>query len=167
MSRSVLSGRDAERAWLEAAVRGSLEGRGSLVLLAGEAGVGKTRFAEDVAGAADALLLRGAAGPGAPPYGPVIAALRDHLRAAPDGLSGCGPLRAHLALLLPELGQAIEQTDRATLFEAIRGALAEVTREQPAIVLLDDLQWSDDATLELLAALAAPLRELPMLMPAA
>ena len=37
----------------------------------------------------------------------------------------------------------------------------------PALVLLDDLQWSDGATLELLAALAAPLRELPMLVVAA
>ena len=34
----------------------------------------------------------------------------------------------------------------------------------PAVVLLDDLQWSDGATLELLAALAAPLRELPLLV---
>jgi DNA-binding CsgD family transcriptional regulator len=39
-----------------------------------------------------------------------------------------------------------------------------VAADRPAVMLLDDLQWSDDATLELLAALAAPVRELPMLV---
>ena len=164
MNRGVLIEREAERAWLEAVLAEALEGRGSLVLLAGEAGVGKTRLAEEVFGSADAHFLRGASSPGTPAYGPVTSALRGFLRAVPGGLSACGPLRPHLALLLPELGEAIEESDRATLFEAIRCALAAVAAERPAVVLLDDLQWSDDATLELLAALAAPLRELPMLV---
>ena len=164
MSRSVLIGRDAERAWLEAAVRGSLEGRGSLVLLAGEAGVGKTRFAEEVVRSAGARLLRGASSPAALAYEPITTALRGFMRAVPDGLSGCGPLRSHLALLLPELGEAAEDGDRATLFEAIRCGLAQVVAERPAVVLLDDLQWSDDATLELLAGLAPSVRELPLLV---
>jgi DNA-binding NarL/FixJ family response regulator len=164
MTRGVLIERESEREWLEAVLMESLEGPGSLVLLAGEAGVGKTRFAEEVVESADARFLRGTSGPGAPAYGPVTAALRGYMRAVPGGLSGCGPLRSHLALLLPELGEAIEESDRATLFEAIRCGLAAVADEGPAVVLLDDLQWSDDATLELLAALAAPLRELPMLL---
>src|SRR3954468_21514873 len=164
MTRGVLIERESEREWLEAVLMESLEGRGSLVLLAGEAGVGKTLFAEEVVESADARFLRGTSSPGAPAYGPVTAALRGYMRAVPGGLSGCGPLRSHLALLLPELGEAIEESDRATLFEAIRCGLAAVAEEGPAVVLLDDLQWSDDATLELLAALAAPLRELPMLL---
>ena len=164
VSRGVLIERESERAWLEAVLTGALEGRGSLVLLSGEAGVGKTRFAEEVVASADAHFLRGTSSPDTAAYGPVTAALRGFLRAAPGGLSGCGPLRPHLALLLPELGEAIEESDRATLFEAIRCGLAAVVAERPAVVLLDDLQWSDDATLELLAALAAPLRELPMLV---
>ena len=164
MSRGALIEREAERAWLEPVLRESLEGRGSLVLLAGEAGVGKTRFAEEVLESADAHFLRGTSRPGAPAYEAVTTALRGFMRAVPGGLSGCGPLRSHLALLLPELGEAIEEGDRATLFEAIRCGLAAVAAERPAVVLLDDLQWSDDATLELLAALVAPLRELPMLV---
>jgi DNA-binding NarL/FixJ family response regulator len=164
MSRGGLLERDSEHARLQAALTEALEGHGSLVLLAGEAGVGKTRLAEEVLGRADAHFLRGAASPGTPAYGPVTLALREFLRAVPGGLSRCGPLRRHLALLLPELGEAIEESDRATLFEAIRCGLAAVAAERPAVVLLDDLQWSDDATLELLAALAAPLRELRMLV---
>src|ERR1700754_2059494 len=158
MSHGGLIERDAEAASLGAAVQDARAGHGALVLLTGEAGVGKTRIAESVADAAVRRLLGGAAGPGAPPYGPVTAALRAYLRAQPGGLSGCGPLRAQLALLLPELGPASAPSDRPTLFEAIRCALAAVVADEPAVMLLDDLQWSDDATLELLAALAAPLR---------
>lgn len=164
MTHGRLIGRESEQAALEAVLVESLEGRGSLMLLAGEAGVGKTRFAEEVAESADAHFLRGASAPGGLAYAPVTSALRGFMRAVPGGLSGCGPLRSHLALLLPELGEAIGETDRATLFEAIRCGLAAVVAERPAVVLLDDLQWSDDATLELLAALAAPLRELPVLV---
>ena len=72
----------------------------------------------------------------------------------PDGLMECGPLRSRLALLLPELGPAEPSADRATLFEAIRCGLAAMVAAGPAAILLDDLQWSDEATLELLAALA-------------
>jgi DNA-binding NarL/FixJ family response regulator len=160
-------GREAERAWLEEAAAEAIAGHGSLVLLGGDAGVGKTRLAEEVATTADATFLRGAASPAGPPYCPVVAALRRHLRHAPDALEDCGPLRGHLALLLPELGDAVAESDRATLFESIRCGLATIAGRHPAIVLLDDLQWSDDATLELLAALATTLSDLPLLVIAA
>ena len=167
MSHGGLIERETEQARLDDVLQEARAGRGALVLVTGEAGVGKTRFAESVADAAGVRLLRGAAGPGAPPYGPVTAALRAFLRATPGGLAGCGPLRAHLALLLPELGAPIAESDRPTLVEAIRCALAEVVADAPAMLLLDDLQWSDDATLELLAALAGTLRDLPLLVVAA
>ncbi|HVE68435.1 MAG TPA: AAA family ATPase, partial [Solirubrobacteraceae bacterium] len=163
-----LVGREAERARLAQALERAGEGAGSLVLVSGEAGIGKSRLAEEVAANATARVLRGAGSHSAPtPYGPVVAALRSHLRAEPDGLADCGPLRPHLALLLPELGEAAAATDRPTLVEAIRCALAHVAADGPALVVLDDLQWSDQATLELLAALARPLREMPLLVLAA
>ena len=164
MEAATLIGRHTQRAWLEDAVAEAVAGRGALVLLAGEAGVGKTRLAEEVFGAAGVTFLRGSATPAAPPYEPIVAALRRHLQREADGLAGCGPLREHLALLLPELGNAVPASDRATLFEAIRCALATIGAREPTIVLLDDLQWSDETTLELLAALAAPLRDLPVLV---
>jgi predicted ATPase len=165
MRGGVLIGRETELAWLDEAVGDALEGRGALVLLAGEAGVGKTRLAEEVAAASDALTLRGTASPSAAlPHGPMLGALRGHLRGAPGALASCGPLQGHLALLLPELGPAVAESDRATLFEALRCALATIAAGSPVVLLLDDLQWSDDATLEMLGALADPLRELPILV---
>ena len=162
MPGSALIGREPERARLTAALAAAARGQGSLILLSGEAGVGKTRLAEEVLAGTDAVFVRGAAMPSGSPYGPVTAAFREYLRAAPDGLARCGPLRGRLALLLPELGPAEPSADRATLVEAIRCGLAAMVAAGPAAILLDDLQWSDEATLELLAALAPPLRALPL-----
>src|SRR5262245_13423464 len=143
-------------------------GQGSLILLSGEAGVGKTRLAAEAAAGAKGPVLWGGATRGTtPPHGPVVAALRSYLRAVPDGLAHCGPLRQHLALLLPELGPPPEQSDRETLFEAVRCAFVTVASDGPAVVVLDDLQWSDEATLEQLAALAGSLGELQLLVPGA
>jgi len=163
-----LVGREPERELLGEALEQAKLGRGSLLLLAGEAGVGKTSLAEDLAERSGAVPLWGRASHGAPaPYGPIVAALRAYLRANPQGLAGCGPLRAHLSLILPELGDPAPASDHGTLFEAVRCALAHVAGEDYALVVLDDLQWSDEATLELLAALAEPLGELPLLVIAA
>ena len=67
-----------------------------------------------------------------PPYGPLVAALRSRLRVQPDALDGVGPLRAQLALLLPELGEPAAAADRATLFEALRAASPTRRRRAPA-----------------------------------
>ena len=64
---------------------------------------------------------------------------------------------------LPELGEGAASSDRATIFEAVRCAFAMIASEGAAIVVLDDLQWSDGATLELLAAVGPTLEEIPML----
>jgi DNA-binding NarL/FixJ family response regulator len=163
--RSALVGREAERERLSEAVERARRGSGSLLLLCGEAGVGKTRLAEEVAGASSTLVLRGAASSSAlAPYGPVVALLRSYLRARPDGLESCGPLRSHLAMLLPELGSEPAASDRATLTEAIRCAFEQIAREGHPLMVLDDLQWSDEATLELLAALASALEQIPVLV---
>ena len=163
----MLIGREREGNRLRAALQDAADGRGGLLLLSGEAGVGKTRLAEDALGGGTPRLVRGAATPAGSPYGPVVGAFREYLRSAPGGLDGCGPLRSHLAVLLPELGEARASADRGTLVEAIRCGLARMVADRPAAVLLDDLQWSDEATIELLAALATALRELPLLVVAA
>lgn len=167
MSGDVLIGRGVERARLESALNRAARGTGGLVLLTGEAGVGKTRLAEHVLGQAPGRLVRGAATPACSPYGPITAAFRAHLRRDPAGLDDCGPLRPRLAQLLPELGPATPSEDRATLVEAIRCGLVALASGGPTALLLDDLQWSDEATLELLAALALPLRDVPLLVVAA
>jgi DNA-binding CsgD family transcriptional regulator len=159
-----LIGREREQAQLRAWMGAALAGRGSLVLLAGEAGVGKTTLARQALAGSGLRVLEGVGVQGGTSaFGPVVEALRAHRRAAGGPLLE-GPLAAHLALLLPELGPPAPDGDRATLFEAIHQALAAVAARGPAALFLDDLQWADDATLELLGALARSLDAQPLLL---
>jgi len=163
-----LIGRDQERAHLRELLDRAVIGEGTLVLVAGEAGVGKTRLLDELAGSTVVPVLVGAAShDSTPAYGPVVAAMRSHLRGEPDAFEDCGPLGAHLGLLLPELGPVPEEVDTRTLREAIRCALVAVAQERGGLLLLDDLQWSDAATLELLADLAPTLAETSLLIVAA
>src|SRR3954452_6566443 len=156
-----LVAREAERDRLLAAVANACGGEGSLILLAGEAGIGKTRLAEEVATRSDALVLRGRATQGvSSPYGVLVSALRSHLRGEPAAFADLGHLTPHLAVILPELGEPATDSDRATLFEAVRRALEVVARDGHVLLVLDDLHWSDAATLELLGGLAETLSEI-------
>src|ERR1700741_5320566 len=105
-TRSPFVGREAEREQLDDALRRARLGHGSLVLVSGDAGVGKTHLVESLVADHDhALVLwaHGAQGP-ATPYGGVVAALRAYLRARPDGPGDSGPLAPHPGLILPAPG---------------------------------------------------------------
>src|SRR5215207_10391515 len=126
MQNLPLIGRDDEAALLRSARDRAIAGHGSLVLLSGDAGMGKTALAVALADQANATVLRGAAAQTrTEPHGPLVAALRSYLHAVPGGLDDCGPLRSHLAVVLPELGEPAGG-DRATLFEAFRCALETI-----------------------------------------
>lgn len=155
-----LIGRQAEQAALNQALSAVHSYAGGIVLLAGEAGVGKTCLLDACLERSGLLMLRGQASEIAtPPYGPITAALRAYLRAHPGGLAGTGALAAYLPLLLPELGSPPEHSDPAVLVEAIGHAFTAIARAAPAVLVLDDLQWADNATLELLPALAGALAQ--------
>jgi predicted ATPase len=154
-------------------------------LVAGEAGVGKTRLVEEVirsAAAQGATVLRGRCyefGSGVP-YQPIADALRsilDSRHATPDIqylLSNVQPVwLAELSRLLPELRQLcpglpepIPMSGEATqqrLFEAVARFLqAAVGGRQSAVVFLDDLHWADTSTLDLLHYLVRQLGGTPV-----
>ena len=92
-------------------------------------------------------------------------ASRSYLRERARWALQCGtdPL-SHLRPLLPELGPAPRSTDRETLFEAIRVAFGAIAAHEATVVFLDDLQWADAATLELLPSLAEAAEEWPLLL---
>jgi DNA-binding CsgD family transcriptional regulator len=155
-----LVGRQEELAQLRRFLGAAVSGTGGLLLVAGEAGVGKTALVDHALADRPMAALRGGGGEEATaPYGPVVEALRAYLRRAPDGLSGSGTLSAYLALLLPELGSPPGEADRATLFESIRWAFATIAADEPPVVVLDDLHWADETTLALLPTLAASVEE--------
>jgi DNA-binding CsgD family transcriptional regulator/tetratricopeptide (TPR) repeat protein len=125
-----------------------------VILVAGEPGAGKTRLAEEAADEAVRLGMRTCWGgatddEGSPPYWP----FRQVVRALHDGPQPGGDL----ALVAPELGAAPELTgpeQRFRVFEAVAGFLRTAAGSDGLLVVLDDLQWADPATLRLLTHLA-------------
>jgi DNA-binding CsgD family transcriptional regulator/tetratricopeptide (TPR) repeat protein len=163
-----LIGRDELSGQLARTFTETAMGRGGLLLLAGEAGVGKTRVARHALERSELLTLHVSAGPAiAVAFGPIVSALRGFLRIAPGGLPLDDKLGRYLPLLLPELGPAPPPVDRATLFETVLDAFRCLARREPTIVFLDDIHEADHATLELLPYLGAALAELPLLVLAA
>ncbi len=135
------------------------------MLLAGEAGVGKTRLLDVCLERTGRLVLRAHTNESATlPYGPIANALRAYLRAQPAALTDCGPLAPYLALLLPELGSLPGPADPPVLREAICQAFAAIARQTPTALVLDDLQWADHATLELVPVLAHAFAHAPLVI---
>jgi len=177
-------GRDHDLAELRSALREAVDGRGSLVLLAGEPGIGKTRLAEQVAtdtAPGDAMLLWGSAweGDGAPPFWPWIQVLRQLLRQLPaadrDTLFDHGePLLGEMANMLPELMRPIPaaaelaalppEQARFRLFDAIATLLVRASQMRPLLLVLDDLHWADVPSLRLLRFLARELYSVRLLL---
>ena len=165
-----------ERQWdvlcqrLAAAAAGS----GSVVLIAGEPGAGKTRLLTALAAeatAAGAAVLRGGASDavGMPPYLPFIEALSPYVRAAPpDRLrQAVGQFAPALATILPEVAERLGEADsqlrlppeqeRFRLFEAAGELLTAMAAAAPLVLILDDLHWADPSTLDLLCAVTRRL----------
>jgi DNA-binding SARP family transcriptional activator len=159
-----LVGRQASFSQLVGSFQQALQGQPQAVLLVGEAGIGKTRLAREwVAWAASqgALVLTGQAFEmgGRLPYQLLVEALRPRLEAenAPEDLLEDLWL-AELARLLPELRVRYpdlptptedELTAKGRLFEAVARLLDALSRARPLVLLLDDLQWVDEASLDL------------------
>ena len=160
MSNQSPIGREYEQAELRTALEAARRGQGRLVLVSGEAGIGKTYLVRSVLADNTLQILSAAASMGTTaPYAPLAAILRSYLRREPRGLAGCGRLVDYLALLLPELGPASPSGDAGALLEGIQCALTVIAQQRPTAIFLDDLQWADSATLETLAALAEILEQ--------
>ena len=169
----VLVGREAELATLTAALDSAIGGEPALVLVGGEAGVGKTRLvAEAAARARDAgaRVLMGACvelGGEGLPFTPLADALRSLMRdTAPEQLDEfVGAARPELARLLPELdpdrtpGSAPLTgggTDR--LMELVLGVVERIAADAPLMLVIEDLHWADRSTLDLVALVVRALR---------
>ena len=153
---TVFVGRSQELAVLAGALKRAGQGPGGVLLLDGEAGIGKTRLLEvALAGQALQVLAGASRDTRAPvPYSPLAALLRAHLTASPSAFDNV-PYRLVLALLLPELGTpAPESASTPALLQgALRAALRLVTEGGPTVLLFEDLHWADHATLDLLPLL--------------
>ena len=184
VSSPVFVGRVAEVDRLCRALDRARAGQPSLLLVAGDAGIGKTRLISEFAaraGEGDAHVLVGGAmqvGDTALPYAPVVGALRPLLRATPperlDELVGAG--RTELAYLLPDLasdGHGTEQRRdgaltsaayQARLFEVLLELLRRLGEERAVVLVLEDIHWADAASRDVLRFLARNARDARVLV---
>jgi predicted ATPase len=166
-----LVGRVEELQVLEAARGRAADGEPVVVLVGGEAGVGKTRLVAELAArcAADGtrVLVGGCVpvGEGALPYAPIVEALRALLAdLGADAVRGLvGPSWPEVARLLPALGAPdriglSDQAAQARLFELLLGLFGRLSGQGPLALMVEDLHWADRSTRDLLAFLVRNLR---------
>ena len=172
--RGAFVGRERELAALIACLDDALAGRGRLVLLVGEPGIGKSRLAEEVAAEAQSRGARVLVGRcweagGAPAYWPWVQSLRAYVRdcETPVLRAQLGAGGADLAQILPELRERLPdlpeppagepETARFRLFEAAAGFVRAASASRAVVLVLDDLHAADTPSLLLLRFLAREL----------
>jgi class 3 adenylate cyclase/DNA-binding CsgD family transcriptional regulator len=146
-------GRAAELRIMSAAYARVMAGQSQVVLITGEAGLGKTRLVEELTGRSAADGARVRVGESAPmagaalPYGPFVAALGYEAEWLLDNGSEGDMLAA-----------------RHRLFLRVLELLASLASRSPLVVVLEDLHWADESSRELLTFLAVRLRDAPVMI---
>jgi DNA-binding SARP family transcriptional activator/energy-coupling factor transporter ATP-binding protein EcfA2 len=170
-------GRRAELTALTGAWKRAARQRGQLLLVAGEAGIGKSRLVNELALVVETQggrVLRGTtSSPERASYQPIVEALRE----AVPFFATCSvrPIwLAALAVLVPEIGvlrgdlpplPALEESrERARLFEALIAVLNALARQRPLLLIIEDVHWAGPATLAALEYIARRAVALPALV---
>jgi class 3 adenylate cyclase len=175
LAGGVFVGREKEMDELRAALEDALAGKGRLLMLVGEPGIGKTRTADELATYArlrNAQVLWGRCyeGEGAPAYWPWIQVIRSHVhdRDPAKLLSEMGPGAADIAQVVSEVRERLPglptppslepEQARFRLFDSITTFLKNAGQGQPLVLVLDDLHWADKPSLLLLQFLVRDMR---------
>ncbi|MCX6020656.1 MAG: DUF2791 family P-loop domain-containing protein, partial [Chloroflexi bacterium] len=174
-------GREPELAALQAAFDDAALGNGSLRMVVGELGIGKTALLEQLV--AYATRRGGCALVGhcyqealfSLPYVPFAEVLRAYLtRRTPTALlDELGAGAADIARIVPALRDHLPQEGRPTgdpeedrwrLMQSVTGLLRRAAAAQPLLLVIEDLHWADRATLDLLAHLSRDLHDTRLLL---
>jgi tetratricopeptide (TPR) repeat protein len=179
--RIIPIGREAELKQLTHQLDEALAGTGSLVMIGGEPGIGKTHL---ISALADTARMRGALVitghcyemEGSPSYSPFIEMIewsmrngsRDNLRRAlGEDAPEVARLMPELRQMYPDIPRALElppDQQRRYLFNAYRAFVERVSRLTPTVAIFEDLHWADEPTLLLLEHLAKSVSSIPRLM---
>jgi DNA-binding CsgD family transcriptional regulator/tetratricopeptide (TPR) repeat protein len=167
----VFVGRDTELAIARELLERIAAGDSAQLLVAGEAGVGKTRFVEELAATArgnGTRVLSGRCvqlGTDGLPFAPVAEALRELVRETGtqqlDEL--LGPARELVSRLVRSSGPSTDEPalTSSQLLELALGLVERLSEERPLLLVIEDLHWADRSTLDLAAFLTQNLRGLP------
>ena len=175
-------GRDSERVMLLRRLEQAVRGEGKVILIGGPPGVGKTRIAAEIAAEAARQGMRAFGGAcydraDPLPFIPFVEILESALAQTPDlevFRRTLGNDASEMARLLPQLRRSFPdipapaempaEQSRRMLFRAITEVVTRVSRNTPALFMLDDLQWADEGTLLLLSHVAQFAPSLPVMV---
>jgi DNA-binding CsgD family transcriptional regulator len=163
----LLLNRERELSKLSGALEDMLRGRGQVVLIAGEPGIGKTTLAQEFAARAakrGTRILWGRSGDreGSPPYWPWAQALRQFADAG-NGRMFSAPRDKYISLVLPELSAKLvsersslrdDESVRFHVADAVRAFFQRAAKHKSVVVVLEDLHWADHGSLFLLEFIA-------------
>ncbi|MFN2518494.1 MAG: AAA family ATPase [Jatrophihabitantaceae bacterium] len=162
-SMSPLIGRATELETLLAAVNAASEGASSVIVLDGDAGVGKTRLLAELVRTArerGVLTFIGHCvdlGDAPPPYLPFTEAFgrfaSEHPEDAETMVATYSAIERLLPRRRPPVGDIGDRVDRGELFESVLGALTWPAQRQPVLLVVEDVHWADQATRDLLGYL--------------
>lgn len=180
--RTIFVGREPERALLRSKLEAAQRGNGRVVMIVGPPGVGKTRLAAETGAEATKKRVTTLYGScydrdDVMPFIPFVEILEAALNQAQNlevFRQALGPEAAEMTRFLPQLRRlfpeipaALElppEQSRRILINAATEILARSARNGPLLLVLDDLQWADDATLGLLTHLANVVANMPVLI---
>lgn len=177
----ILLGRDADIATLMTQLAQCSVGQGNTLLISGEAGIGKSRLVNEARTRAQSQSYCVLIGncyevDYAVPYGPFIDLLRRFcIGKSRDEIANIfSGTTQQLVTLLPELitshqdllakQQSAPEQEKRKLFAGISTFLSDIARTQPVLVVIEDLHWCDDMSLEFLVLLARMVRSQRMLL---
>ena len=173
----LMVGRRDQMTALQHALEQTLDQGGRIVVVAGEAGIGKTRLIQEFTAEAAARGLRILTAwchetEQPLPFRPWIDALRGTGPALQSMVRGgmSATARASLARVFPELASvddkpaATTTDEHAVLFEALSELVRQAAKETPVVIVLEDLHWADAMSTRLLAFLGRRLGALPVLI---
>jgi predicted ATPase len=181
-ARTCFAGREAEITHLRELVNYALDGLGSIILLGGGPGVGKTRLAVEGAKYASRcgfgfLTGRSYEREGLRPYLPFEEIIETALREAPsmdefraaiaDNATELAQIAPRLRRLFPDIPALLElppQETRRYLFQGVSETFTRVARRVPLFLLIDDLHWADESSLALLIHLANRVPRFPIVI---
>lgn len=181
MERTPFVGRVRERARLLQGVERARRGEGALLMVGGEAGVGKSRLVEEVATEAQRLGMRVLTGhcvdqQGAPPYLPIIEQIEDAARqvsaevlrhALGENAPEVAQLMPELRLRYPDMPEPVTlppEQERRHLLHGVCEFIERAARQTPLLLVFEDLHWADESTLLLLQHVVPRLAAVPVLV---